>query len=196
MISAQYSCSEKKWYNYRFSNLYVRRFAYKKTNLFFLRDVNFDKNKFHLDKNQSLVNVEGIVKYSQSKKKGKRIITHFLPKRSKSHLHHPFVNNVKSSKNPLLLNVSLISLRCRTFDFFKDEFSKNYKFSIDDIYSVRFLKRHTKSMRPNIKARIPAPMTLTFFILLWPYFLMFREFKKNLQRLVYYGWNFVIQKIC
>ena len=42
---------------------------------------------------------------------------------------------------------------------------------------MRFLKRHTISIWPRIKTRILVSMTLTFFILLWPYFLMFRELK-------------------
>ena len=35
----------------------------KTTSLIFLRDVNFDKNKFYPDKNKSFMNVDGIVKY-------------------------------------------------------------------------------------------------------------------------------------
>ena len=42
----------------------------KTTNLICLRDVNVDKNKFQLDKNKSFMNVEEIVKYVLSIKKG------------------------------------------------------------------------------------------------------------------------------
>ena len=144
------------------------------------------KNIFHLDKkNRSWMSWESwnmvwVTKKeanASSRKIDDKHEIYFLPKRRKSYFHPSFVNDVKSSKKPLLFNVSLIFLRCRTFDFFQDEFSKNYKYRIDDICNVRFLERHTKSIWQRIKTRICGPMTMSFFILLWPYFVMFRQFK-------------------
>ena len=87
------------------------------------------------------------------------------------------MNDVKSSKIQYILNISLISLRCRTFDFFKNDFWKNYKYTMNEICNVRFPERHTKSIWPRIKTRIPVPVTMTFFSKLWPYIVMFRELK-------------------
>ena len=99
----------------------------------------------------------------------------FIPNRRKTYFHHPFLNDVKSSKILLLCNVSFISLRYRLF--FYDEFSKKYEYTIDDTCNKRFPERDTKPFQQRIKTRIPVSMTMTFVILLRAYFLMFRQIK-------------------
>ena len=151
--------------------------------IFFLRDVNVDKNKFQLDKNKSFMNVDEIVKYVVSNKKKSatsrtiddKQFDYFIPKRRKSYFYYPYVNDVKSSQSLLLTNVSFISLRCRTF--FYDEFSKKYEFSIEDICNKRLPERETKLFVQRIKTRIPVPITMASVILLRAYFLMFRQIK-------------------